>query len=124
MDVNQKPLSWFSIPVADLDRAVRFYSSVFGLELKVLDYQGRAMAFFPMADDQTGGALTPDPDRAGKSGVLVYINGGQDLSQALARVEAAGGRISLGKTGIGEGWGFFAHLFDTEGNEIGVWSPA
>jgi len=30
-------VNWYEIPVGDLDRAVKFYSSVFGQEMMVFD---------------------------------------------------------------------------------------
>lgn len=123
MNINEQPLSWFAISVADMDRAIGFYNTVFGLKLEKTDYQGQIMAFFPMADGQTGGALALDPEFAGKGGVMIYLNGGDDLSGCLERMTRAGGEIITPKTDIGQGWGFFAHFTDSEGNRMGVWSP-
>jgi predicted enzyme related to lactoylglutathione lyase len=55
------------------------------------------------------------------TGALVYLNGGDDLSGALSRVEAAGGKIVLPKTSIGPN-GFMAHFIDTEGNKVALHS--
>ena len=51
------------------------------------------------------------------SGALIYLNGGEDLSIPLSRVEAAGGKIIRPKTAIGAN-GFMAQFTDTEGNRI------
>lgn len=123
MNIFEQPLSFFSIPVADMDRAVEFYNTVFGLKLEKTDHQGRAMAFFPMAEGQTGGALGLDPDFVGKGGVMIYLNGGDDLAGCLEKVTKAGGEVIQPKTDIGQGWGFFAHFLDSEGNRMGMWSP-
>ena len=53
---------------------------------------------------------------------LAALNGGDDLAVMLARVEPAGGSIVVPKTEIGNGFGFFAHFLDTEGNKIGLHS--
>ena len=50
---------------------------------------------------------------------MVYLNGGEDLSAPLARVEAAGGTIIKNKTRIGEN-GFMAVFKDTEGNHVAL----
>ncbi len=55
------------------------------------------------------------------NGVTVYINGGDNLSTPLAKVEAAGGKILMPKTSIGEN-GFMAQFIDTEGNRIALHS--
>jgi uncharacterized protein len=52
---------------------------------------------------------------------LVYLNGGEDLSVALLKVEKAGDKIILPKTAIGPN-GFMAHFEDTEGNKTGLHS--
>jgi predicted enzyme related to lactoylglutathione lyase len=45
-----------------------------------------------------------------------------DLNNELGRVEAAGGKVTKGKTEIGGGHGFMALCLDTEGNRIALHS--
>jgi hypothetical protein len=52
---------------------------------------------------------------------LIYLNGGDDLGIPLSKVEAAGGKIIMPKTSIGNN-GFMAHIADTEGNKIALHS--
>lgn len=114
-------LNWFEIPVADMARAVKFYSTILGLEI-VADpaSSGYQMAMFPV--EGVGGALmhgegyTPST-----SGALIYLNGGADLAPILARVEPAGGQILSPKTSIGQ-HGFIAFFLDSEGNKVGLHS--
>jgi predicted enzyme related to lactoylglutathione lyase len=54
--------------------------------------------------------------------VAIYLNGGDDLSVMLGRVEPAGGKVIFPKTLISEDNGFFAIFADTEGNAVGLWS--
>jgi predicted enzyme related to lactoylglutathione lyase len=54
---------------------------------------------------------------------VVYLNAGDDLDGAVARVEAAGGKVLLGKTRISEDIGSIAHFLDTEGNRVALHSP-
>jgi predicted enzyme related to lactoylglutathione lyase len=54
---------------------------------------------------------------------VVYLNAGEDLAVALAKVEGAGGQVLVPKTGIGEN-GFFAYFLDTEGNKVGLHSTS
>ena len=56
-----------------------------------------------------------------KSGAFVYLNGGEDLSPVLDKVEENGGQIEMPKTAIGEN-GFIAFFIDTEENKIGIHS--
>jgi hypothetical protein len=55
------------------------------------------------------------------TGTTVYLDGGNDLSVPLGRVESAGGTVILPKTSIGNN-GFIALFIDTEGNKIGFHS--
>lgn len=51
-------IKWFEIPVADMDRAIKFYSNVFSFSsmhrMKLMQVD---MAFFPMDSRGAGGAL-------------------------------------------------------------------
>ena len=118
-------LSWFEIPVKDMDRAVSFYNTILGIELdtSIPGSDGSKMAMFPGAmTDDTGGALVQGNGYVpSHQGSLVYLNGGADLSGPLGKVEGAGGKVLLPKTQIGE-YGFMAYFEDTEGNKIALHS--
>ncbi len=80
------------------------------------------MAMFPFAPGIASGALVQSPDsKPSGSGTTVYLNGGNDLSDPLSRVEAAGGKIIMPKTSMGEN-GFVARFQDTEGNVVALHS--
>ena len=119
-------INWFEIPVTDFDRANKFYSELMGVEsLETNEMGGMKMGFLPMEDKgAVGGGIslaeghTPSPN-----GVLIYLNGGEDLSGHLARVEPAGGKVVLPKTKITDEIGFMAFFIDSEGNKIGLHSP-
>jgi predicted enzyme related to lactoylglutathione lyase len=115
------PVGWFEIPVEDMERACRFYSAVFGFDMKAQEHEGVQMAWFPMAADMTGsaGSLVRAPGyEPSNQGVLVYFTA-PDMEQMLSRVEDAGGMVLQGRTGIGE-HGFVAFIMDSEGNRIGL----
>lgn len=116
---------WCDIPVQDLDRAMRFYSSVFEVELKPMKAGADPscpplnVAFFPFAPGVASAALV-EGGKPSVDGPLVYLSGGEDLAVPLARVEAAGGKVLMPKTGMGHG--FLAHFQDSEGNRIALHS--
>lgn len=111
-------INWFELPANNFERAVDFYSKVFNAELPVGDMAGIKMAFFPYQQPGVGGCVTfGDGNKPSAQGPLVYLNGGDDLSVPLARVEAAGGKVVMPKTSIGEN-GFMAYFMDTEGNRV------
>lgn len=125
MEKNGNAINWFEIPVVDFDRAKKFYETVLGQ--KITNH--------PMPDANTtygvlpyvpgtsvGGAIMKmDGFEPSQQGPVLYLNGGDDLSDALSRVEGAGGKITIPKTDIGEN-GFMAHFIDTEGNRIALHS--
>ncbi|NDF15965.1 VOC family protein, partial [bacterium] len=46
--------TYFEIPVNDLERAMKFYSSVFACEFVKDRIHGNEMAFFPLEEGQEG----------------------------------------------------------------------
>ena len=114
-------INWFEIPVSDINRAVRFYSTILAAEMTVQEVMGKRRALLPFKDG-VGGALTQGVGYVPSyNGAQIYLNGGDDLDVILSRVEPAGGGIVLRKTAIGE-YGFIALCFDTEGNLFGLHS--
>ncbi len=114
---------WFEIPVTDMERARKFYSELFRIEMELQDIEGMPHAFFPMEGYANGGALVKHHDFIPSAkGLTVYLNGGEDLSGALSRVGPAGGKIIVPKTKISEEIGYYALFLDTEGNRIGLFS--
>lgn len=114
-------LNWFEIPAKNFERAKSFYEKVMGakFETMTMEDMGMTMAFFP-ADWETGigGGIAFGPGcEPSDKGSLVYLNGGDDLSTPLARVEKAGGKVIVPKTSIGQ-HGFMAQFIDTEGNKV------
>ena len=89
-----------------------------------MEAMGMKSAFFP-AELDTGGIggciIQGEGYEPSEKGSLVYLNGGDDLSIPLSKVEAAGGKVTLPKTAIGP-HGFMAYFIDTEGNKIGLHS--
>jgi predicted enzyme related to lactoylglutathione lyase len=117
----QTAITWFEIPVQDMARATRFYNTVLAIELEPMEAMDTKNAFFPFHNG-VGGSLTQAEGYVPNAhGPVIYLNAGEDLAPALARVEAAGGNVALPKTSIGEN-GFIAFLIDTEGNRIGLHS--
>ena len=117
-----KPASnWFDLPSLDFDRARTFYETVLGVSFPVQPpaREGEVrMAFFP--DASPGGAIVHDPRlRPGVDGPVVYLNVNGALDACVARVEAAGGKVLVPVTGIGE-HGRIALLIDSEGNRVGL----
>ncbi len=115
-------LSWFEIPAADLNRAQKFYETIFGMKMTSMDLPNMKMRLFPLEDPMgVGGALVdsggfhkPSPT----DGPLLYLNANPDVQVVLNKVEAAGGKILVPKTEISPDYGHMAVIVDIEGNRI------
>jgi predicted enzyme related to lactoylglutathione lyase len=115
-------VSWFEIPASNFDQAVRFYSQIFDIKMETMTNMGYAIAYFPESKG-VGGAIVAGPGCIpSDTGTLVYLNGGEDLNEVLAKIESAGGRVVMGKTHISEEAGYFAIFIDTEGNKLALHS--
>lgn len=117
------PVTYFEIPVTDMDRAVQFYSTVFGYTFERTHIDGYEMALFPSTDSSVGaaGALAKgDVYVPSKTGVIVYFSV-QDIDVVLALANAHGGATLYEKKSIGE-LGFVAEIEDSEGNRIALHS--
>ena len=71
------PVFHFEIPVLDMDRAISFYQTVFGLELRREPVDGYEMAFFPRDDASPGasGALAKgDIYQPSHQGAVLYFD--------------------------------------------------
>ena len=122
---NQHSISWFEIPTIDINRAQKFYETIFGIEMVPMDFPSMQMRMFPVSD-QTGisGALTLAPDfyKPQADGVLVYLNANPDLQLVLDKVEAAGGKVLVPKTEVSPEIGFMGVILDSEGNRVALHS--
>lgn len=116
-------INWFEIPVTDMQRAIKFYSTVLGAPVTPMEGSDGGYAFLPSGENGVGGALAVEETRkpAGGNGVAIYLNGGDDLAVMLARVAGAGGTVTTEKHDIGQ-FGFIGFFTDTEGNSIGLHS--
>jgi len=113
-------ISWFEIPVYNIHRAAAFYNAIYSIEMEINTSTDYAMAYFP-ADKGIGGALVAGPGCVpNATGVLIYLNAGDDLDSILGRVELAGGRVIMPRTMISENAGSFALFIDSEGNRLAL----
>jgi uncharacterized protein len=114
-------INWFEIPVADIERAAKFYATIFAVKLEVRKGAGFATAELPHHGGVGGGLVAGDGYLPNTQGSLIYLNANPDLRVVLGRVKAAGGQVLKPKTDIGEN-GFFALFLDSEGNRVALHS--
>ena len=127
MSQKSNVVGWFEIPTTDLQRAIRFYEAVFSFKLEHVPMGELEMAWFPSNEEGTGagGTLIYHKEwyKPSTDGVLIYFSSPSgDLTNELANVEAAGGKVLQHKTLIAEDIGYMGIFLDSEGNRIAVHS--
>ncbi|HEU4472081.1 MAG TPA: VOC family protein [Flavisolibacter sp.] len=126
MHLNTHAINWFEIPVADFDRAKKFYESIFNYEMPENTMGPARMGFllYDFKNGGRGGAIVHHPDfyTPSANGTLVYLNCEPDLQPVLDRVETAGGKIVNQKSLIAPNLGYWALITDSEDNRIALHS--
>ena len=120
---NVNPVGWFDISVSNLDRAKKFYETVFDIKLTDLPLEWGNQALFPFNQENPNisGALVEKTDfKSNGNNTVVYFST-EDCISEENRIEKAGGKIVRPKMSIGE-FGFVSIFIDTEGNTIGLHS--
>lgn len=120
----QNQVVWVDIPVADLNRAIDFYSAVLGAPVTREGGPGFFFGLLPHSNDGVSGCLmetnaecTPSPH-----GPLVYLNANGRLHEAVRLAQQKGGTVLHPVHQIGaHGWR--AIVADSEGNRIALHSP-
>lgn len=119
-------VNWFEIPVKNYERAKQFYTTVMNSEITDFHMPEQNMKYGMFAHDRDnngvgGGLIEAEGQNPSADGCILYLNGGEDLSIPLGKIESAGGKILIQKTDIGE-HGFMAQFLDTEGNRMALHS--
>jgi uncharacterized protein len=127
MEINHNIAGWFEIPVTDMERAIKFYETVFDFKLSRNKMGPLDMAWFPYVDNTigSGGSLVCHPEfyKPSSDGVLIYLTAfSGNLDNELSHVEKAGGKILEPRKLIAEGFGYMALFLDTEGNRLALHS--
>jgi uncharacterized protein len=116
-------VNWFEIPATDFDRACTFYATVLGKDIQKGDFMGVPHGYLSFTEPGVGGAVVKYESglEPAANGVRIFLDVSGDIDGAEARVEAAGGRVLMPKTSIGE-QGFIVLMIDSEGNQMGLHS--
>ena len=127
MNITHNVVGWFEIPVANMDRAIQFYETVFGYSLDKHQIGSAVMAWFPFLETEIGspGALIQQDEhyRPSATGTLLYFTAfSGDLANELSRVEGAGGKVEIPKREISPEIGFMAVFIDSGMTSRPAWS--
>ncbi len=117
-------IHWFEIPVADIDRAQRFYETLLSRSMRREQMGPQTLAVFEYGDG-IGGALLQSAaaPKPGTDGALVYLNAKPSLDAVLSRARELGATVLQDKLELPRDIGFIAQIVDSEGNRIGLHSP-
>jgi predicted enzyme related to lactoylglutathione lyase len=108
-----------------MERARKFYETVFSIPIKVQEFGDGLYGWFPPTPPEgscTGALIQQESYVPSKTdGTLIYF-ASDDVSTELERIENAGGSIVQGKTMISPDTGYMAIFIDSEGNRIALYS--
>jgi len=115
-------VTWWELPVTDIERGKAFYSAVFGWTFSSF---GGDDDFAGVIKDGAlvGGLYRSQTPPEGDPGVRVYVNVA-DLEAALAAAQAAGGAVHTPRTEVGGDMGWWAELTDPDGRRLGLCTGA
>lgn len=108
--------SHIEFPADDVERATSFYSNVFGWQFEAMA-EFEHYYLYTAGPGGLGGGIGIRGQNAPQA-VRNYI-GVDDVDATVGKVQANGGTVVVPKTDIGFGW--YAAVTDTEGNEIGLY---
>lgn len=128
------PLVWAEISVTDMNRAVAFYQTHFGLTFKheVINDMEMSIAETVNIGEPSAAAKIIDPSFAllkhemmkpSLDGSTIYLHLSLTLNDKVNEIKAAGVEILLPAMPIKDGeCGHIAIFVDSEGNKVGLWS--
>jgi len=118
-------VNWFEIPALDLERAFQFYCAILNGNVRKGSFGNGDLILFnvPFATDEAvGGSIVVREDlKPTTEGGIIYLNPFGKLSDAVSKVEDAGGKVMIPLIDLGK-FGFSAIIIDSEGNKIGLLS--
>jgi predicted enzyme related to lactoylglutathione lyase len=120
----------FMIPADNVERAKHFYHTLLGWKIEPVknSMDPPTMAAMQYNDISTGAATKGTLNTGGlykrhMTESIINFVVVEDIDNVLAKVEKLGGRITMPKEEI-TGVGLTAVIQDSEGNVIGLWTPA
>lgn len=121
----KNPIRWFEIYVKDMDRAKKFYETVFQVKLERLSAPDSELEMWSFPSDPaawgcSGALVRMKGAEPHGFGTIVYF-GSDDCAIEEKRVTSAGGTVKRPKMSIGQ-YGCITLAIDTEGNIIGIHS--
>lgn len=114
-------MAWVDLTTTDLERSGRFYGELFGWDITDLGDEAGGYRFGEVAGHAVAGLLAADPDQPIEAWT-VYL-AVDDVDEAVARAEAAGGHPLVAPYALDE-HGRYALLADPGGAVFGLWQAS
>ena len=115
---------WADIPVTDMDRARAFYGAVLQAEIPLMDGANGDVALLPGEQGTVSGDLAcGENQKPSTDGCTIYLDTKCDPEGMIERAVAAGGKVLMPVTSMGDMVGSIGFFLDSEGNRIGVHKP-
>lgn len=118
-------VNWFEIPALDLERAFSFYSTILNNNVRKGTFGNADIILFNVpfnTGEAVGGSIVVRQDlKPTTDGGIIYLNAFGKLSDAVSKVENAGGKVIIPFMDLGK-FGYSAIIVDSEGNKIGLLS--
>jgi predicted enzyme related to lactoylglutathione lyase len=110
--------SYFELAVADVHRAVEFYTKAFGWKAQKFEGEMDMDYYFVQTGEGEGinGGIFPTQDGVTRSINIITV---EDVDTAVEKIVAAGGTVVIPKSPI-PGIGYFSNCLDSEGILFGV----
>jgi predicted enzyme related to lactoylglutathione lyase len=118
-------VTWWELPVSDVERAKAFYGALFGWTFSTFageDGDDASHGEFVGAYDDgelVGGLYRAEGDPTVAPAIRVYLNVA-DLEAVLATAESLGGTVRTPRQDVGGGMGWWAQISDPDGRWIGL----
>ena len=112
---------WSEIPVASLPRAMEFYSSVFGYDIRMDETGPSPQAILGVGPGGIGAHLYEGKPAVGGSGQVLHLAVPDTLEAAISRCEGAGGEVTSPPIDVPPGR--FVYARDPDGNNLGLFEP-
>lgn len=119
----------FEIPVDDLERAKKFYGSIFGWGIQDWPMPGgivytgiRTVAvdeetYMPKESGAINGGMTMRSKEVPTPVITINVS---SIDEYIKKIEAAGGKAVMPKGEVPD-MGYYAYFTDSEGNIVGLW---
>lgn len=123
--LENSPLVWAEIAVTDMNRAITFYQTHFGLSFtqQVIGDIDMAIVETASQDEASFALMKHEMMVPSVDGATVYLHLSPALKTQVTQLEQANIHILLPPMPIKDGeCGYIAIFKDSEGNKVGLWS--